>query len=138
MTANERFPIRSYGDEFFVGRCANGSQALLGLLCPNVVLYRFDSDGNLVGREVRPWNYPAERHGGVYAIYDPVFIARLAEQITGWQSELGFTEDRIDVAAFYDEELGVGIELPENDECAFVFWWAKDYWMNDQGGVEST
>jgi hypothetical protein len=53
MATMTRFPIRSYGDDFFAGRCANGDQALLGLLCPNVVLYRFDGDGKQIGREVR-------------------------------------------------------------------------------------
>ncbi len=138
MATVTRFPIRSYGDDFFAGQCANGDQALLGLLCPNLVLYRFDGDGNRVAREVRPWLYPAEQRDGVYAIYDPTFRERLAKQIADWQAELGFVEDRIDVAEFFDAEQCVGIELPEDDECAFVLWWAKDYWMNDQGGVEST
>jgi hypothetical protein len=138
MAATTRFPIRSYGDDFLAGRCTNGHQALLGLLCPNLMLYRFDGDGNQIGREARPWRYPAEQRQGVYAIYDPIFRERLARQIAAWKAEVGFVEDRIDVAAFYDEEYDVGIELAQNDECAFVFWWAKDYWMDDQGGVEST
>jgi len=138
MAAASRFPIRSYGEDFLAGRCANGEQALLGLLCPNIVLYRFNGDGNQIGRDVRPWLYPAEQHQGVYNIYEPKFRERLVKQIADWQAELGFVEDRIDVAPFYDEEQGVGIELPEKDECAFVFWWAKDYWMDAQGDVEST
>jgi hypothetical protein len=90
-----RFPIRSYGNEFYAGRCANGNQALLGLLCPNVVLYRFDGNGNRIGREVRPWHYPAEQRKGVYAIYDPKSAKHLANQIEAGRSELGFVEDQI-------------------------------------------
>src|SRR5699024_10327296 len=99
-TTMKRFPIRNYGDEFLAGRCANGEQALLGLLCPNLVLYRFDADGNLIGREVRPWRYHAEQHQGVYAIYDPVFREHIDQQIADWQAELGFVDGRIEVEAF--------------------------------------
>jgi hypothetical protein len=138
MATLKRFSIRTYGNDFFAGRCANGDQALLGLLCPNVVLYRFDRHGNQIDREVRPWLHPAEQRKGIYAIYERTFRERLAKQIANWRTELGFVEARIEIAEFFDVEQGVGIELPENDECACVLWWAKDYWMDDQGGVKST
>lgn len=126
-----RYPIRSYENDFFAGRCANGDQVILGLLCPNVVLYRYDSAGNFIRREIRPWNYPAYRGLAAYQTSEPVFMQKLAEQIADWQAELGFIEDRIEIDAYFDSEHYVGIEMPENNECAFIFWWARDFWMDE-------
>ena len=138
MDTAQTFRLRSYGKDFRTGRSASGDQVLIGLLCPNLVLFRFDKGGTLMGRELRPWSFPAPFRNGVYAIYDPMFQTRLAEQIAGWQAELGFIQEPIIVRRFFDDEQWVGIELPEDENCAFVFWWAKDYWMNAAGEVEST
>jgi hypothetical protein len=138
MGTTQRFNLRSYGDDFQTGRCANGDQVLMGLLCPNLVLFRFDREGTLIGRELRPWSFPARRVGGIYEIFDPMFRTRLGEQITTWQAELGFSEEPITVCGFFDKEHWVGIDLPDDEPCAFIFWWAKDYWMNAAGKVVST
>lgn len=138
MTSPRRFPLRSYGDDFSTGCCANGDQALLGLLCPRLVLYRFDSTGRPIGRDVRQWSFPAPQRGGVFDIFDSEFRRHLQVQIAAWKLELGFREQQIAVEEFFDPENAVGIELPEDKSCDFVFWWAKDYWMNSSGEVEST
>jgi hypothetical protein len=39
MADGKPFAIRTYGDEFLTGRCDNGDQILMGLLCPNVAVY---------------------------------------------------------------------------------------------------
>jgi hypothetical protein len=101
-------------------------------------IYRFDPSGKLIDRELRLLSTPAERNRNVYAIYDALFQERLAEQIADWQSELGFTEEPIAVEPFYDDEQQVGIELPESKSCASILWWAKEYWMDSEGHVEST
>lgn len=134
----QTFHLSSCGADFQTGRCASGDQVVIGLLCPNLLLFRFDKDGALIGRELRPWSFPAPWRNGVYAIHDPMFQTRLAEQIASWQTELGFTEERITVRRFFDDEHWVGIDLPEDASCAFVFWWAKDYWMDEAGDVQST
>jgi hypothetical protein len=130
--------MRSYGDDFVAGHCANGDQVLLGLLCPNLVLYRFDGSGRPIGREIRPWSYPAVRRHGIYQLHDPAFRESLARQLADWRAELGLVDGPIEVEQFVDETQGVGMEPSEEGECAFIFWWAKDYWMNEDGEVEST
>jgi hypothetical protein len=134
----KKFPINGYGEDFFTGHCRNGDQVLMGLLCSNVVLFRFDREGRLVGTERRPWLYPAEQSAGICHICDAVFTKRLADQIGGWQEEIGFTTGRSEVEEFFDAEQYVGIELDENRGCTFVFWWAKEYSMDGAGEVEST
>ncbi len=69
----QKFRIRSYQDDFYAGTCRNGEQVILGLLCPRVVLFRFDVEGALLGREVRDWKLPAECRAGICAIFDPLF-----------------------------------------------------------------
>jgi hypothetical protein len=132
------FRIGSYGDDFSTGTCNNGNQLIIGLLCPNIILYRFDAIGRRIGREIHPWNFPAPLDNGIYQIFDPTFQARIRDQISRWKTELGFKEEKVDVQLFYDVEQDVGIEVDEARGCAFVFWWAKDYWMNENGEVEST
>jgi hypothetical protein len=133
-----RFNIQTYGDDFFAGRSKSGEQFLLGLLCPNIVLFRFNAFGTVVGKESRPWQHSAARHQGIYQIYEPVFRELLSLQMSDWRTELGFIEQTIEIELFYDGEEGVGIQLPESNECACVFWWGNEYWMNEQGEVEST
>lgn len=134
----QKFRIRSYEDDFYAGTCTNGEQVILGLLCPHVVRFRFDAEGKLLGCELRDWKFPAEHHAGIYAIFDPLFRERLAAQIQAWQSELGLNELPIEVQRFFDDQKCVGIEMPDDEQCSFIFWWAKDYWMNSGGEVEST
>src|SRR5215468_4820448 len=104
MDTTQKFHLRSYGDDFQTGRCANGDRVVMGLLCPNLVLFRFDREGTLIGRELRPWSFPAARVGGIYKIFDQMFETRLEEQITSWQAELGFSEEPITVSRFFDKE----------------------------------
>jgi hypothetical protein len=133
-----RFRIGSYGDEFAAGYCSNGDQVLMGLLCPELVVYRFTAEGVLRGREARPWTYPAPLVEGCYQIYDPEFQKLVSEQIAAWQDDMGFVDKPIDVCAFFDREREIGVTLPDEDVCDFVLWWGKDYWMSNTGEVEST
>jgi hypothetical protein len=163
-----RFPITSYGDVFVTGVCDDGRQLVMGLLCPLVVAYFFDSDGRLIGDERRPWNHPAPRIGGdgPYRIYDERFQAALDAQLREWQESIGYRPGPIRVRAFLDPRHPVGItlipehldlskdqrrevdeeELPYLDQSRaewlaagnFVWWWAKDYWTAPDGEVIST
>jgi len=163
---NRLFPIQGYCDEFVTGTCANGRQVVMGLLCPHLVAYFFDPNGELLCDELRPWDTPAPRMGpdGPYQIYDAAFQDALAEQKHEWQKELGFRASTIRVRPFLDSRHPVGISpLPEDletDECnklgederkhieelrtewiargQFVWWWAKDYYMSKDGAVDST
>lgn len=152
------YSLNGYGSDFYTGRIGDGRQALMGLLCPELVTFFFSPDGALIGREARPWDYPAPQfHGdGPYQIYDAEFRRRLEEQMSGWKSALGFEAQTIGVQAFFDREYYVGVEElpgPEEEEDwegeaevleawreqgVFTFYWAKDYIMSADGEVEST
>ncbi|HEY7155408.1 MAG TPA: hypothetical protein VH575_15710 [Gemmataceae bacterium] len=166
ISGDRLFPIRKY--DYATGLCDDGRQVVMGLLCPHLVAYFFDPQGNLLAKESRPWDHPAPTMGanGPYRIYDTEFQAALDRQLRGWQAEIGFRPGTIRVKAFLDEEEPVGIELlPEHyrdiDPVAeypdeedrreflkardqwvrqgkFVWWWAKDYFMSRDGKVEST
>lgn len=138
----------------------------MGLLCPNLVAFFFDEQGNLNQKESRLWEYPATRRDGIYQIYDDAFRAALAQQKSRWKTEVGFQPGVIHIKQFYDEAHTVGIEiLPEHyqdletsdefedeeerqgwmqdrdawlERGEFVWWWAKDYYMNAAGEVDST
>ena len=134
----KRFRIKSYGIDFATGRGASGAQFLMGLLCPDVVLYRFDPRGNLLGGQSRRWCRAAARINGAYRIDDPAFQEHIARQIASWQSEIGFVKGPIEVCAFFDGDKYVGVGPPEDQDCHHVLWWAKDYWLSENGDVEST
>jgi len=136
--AKKRFRISSYGNEFAAGFCSDGDQVLMGLLCPEVVVYRFTPEGALRGREARPWTYPAELAQGCYQIYDPAFQERISEQMAAWRDDMDFVEKPIDVCSFFDGDREVGVTPADDEACDFILWWGKEYWMSNTGDVEST
>jgi hypothetical protein len=163
MSTGRLFPIKSY--DYLTGVCGDGRQVVMGLLCPHVVAYFFGRNGELLGDEHRDWITPAPWvPTGYYDIYDKKFLAGVADQIREWQRAIEFRKGTIRIRAFFDDRHPVGIcELPEHlsDEeianCddneraeleksrskwirqgAFVWWWARDYYMSRDGEVEST
>lgn len=158
------YPLQSY--DYETGMCADGRQVVMGLLCPNLVAFFFDMQGNLLGKELRLWKHPARFENGRYHTYEDEFEAALEQQKTEWQAEIGFQPDTIRVKHFFDAELLVGIELlPDHylelettdwisneeerqeyikdrdswlENGNFVWWWARDYYMSAEGEVEST
>jgi hypothetical protein len=155
------FTLQSYEDEFYTGSAHAGTKVLMGLLCPHVVTYFFDSAGALVKIERQLWNHPAPKSedDGPYQIYDDQFVQSIGQQIRERQKEIGFQEKPIRVLKFADEDVGIK-ELPgyleeairndpTDEELAeevadfkelndFVFCWAKEYWMSVSGEVVST
>jgi hypothetical protein len=161
------YRIKGYAQDSYTGQVGDGRQVLMGLLCPNVVAYFFARSGELLNREVRPWEYPAPSHGedGPYKIYDSEFERHLSAQISRWQNEIGYHGQAISVQPFFDEEFFVGaceiprelLDLTDADEDEreeleeelalweerkadgeFVFYWAKDYLMSADGTVLAT
>ena len=148
--------------DFHTGVLDDGRQALLGLLCPEVVVFIFDRDGRFLTKQVHDWRYPAPRMGadGPFQIYDPTFVRALKEQIADLKTLLGLTDGTIHVRQFFDLEVGIE-ERPDHleeredeteeeveerlamrrewdDSGSFVLWWAKDYYMSKDGRIEST
>ena len=60
------------------------------------------------------------------------------DRLASWQSEIGFVKGPIEVCAFFDGDKYVGVGPPEDQDCHHVLWWAKDYWLSENGDVEST
>lgn len=151
-----RYPIQGYGTDFHAGVVADKRQAIMGLLCPNVVAVFFDPLGDFLEAQQRRLPFMGSK--GPYDIYD----ARVGQHLRSWQEALGFRPRVVRVRRFSLPEWGVGIddlpthyleflenpdEFPEIDvemirawqeAGQFVFWWAKDYWMDRSGRVEST
>jgi hypothetical protein len=149
--------------DFVTGTCADGRQAVMGLLCPNLVTFFFTASG-APGDKRRDACDPAPpQNGGAYQIYDRAFVAGFKKQLAAWQKRLGFVEGPVLLESFFDDESYVGIvDLPDHledmgwatnlderraleaerqrwiERGAFVFYWAKDYWMSREGEVEST
>jgi len=160
------FPVQAY--DYHTGVCADGRQVVMGLLCPALVAFFFDQHGHLLCCEQRPWSEEATALAGEqppFQIFGETFQALIAAQEEAWQQELGFIASTIHVREFFDEQRGVGIErLPGHLEMeeieteedpqeqrellalreewlatgAFVWWWARDYYMSGDGEVEST
>jgi hypothetical protein len=108
------FPIQNHGYDFFTGVCPDGRQVVMGLLCPELVAFFFDSEGNYLGREERPWSVEAGQLAGrepPYNIFGDRFQEVIGNQLREWQCELGFRIATIRVKEFLDDEQTVGIEV---------------------------
>ncbi len=164
---NKLFPIQNDEATLATGICADGRQVMMGLICPQLVAYFFDRDGEIIGGERQQWNHPAPSMGedGPYQIYDLAFRVAIAEQMKDWQTKLGFKQSKIEIQDFFDDELYVGItlipdhleleEIEKTDDLEerkyfeedrenwlangnFVWWWCEEYWMSKEGKIEST
>ena len=157
---DRRYAIRPDEGYFSAGVIADGQQVLIGLYCPNLVAFRFDRDGKLVGSEQRA--VPFFRSATPpYDIHDE----RLRPMLDGWKAEKGFRPETIRVQRFYSDDYGIGIEdypshfhevlddpAADAEEKAdirvsmelwdrdgqFVLLWGNDYWLDGSGRVVSS
>jgi hypothetical protein len=121
------YRIQNHRRDYFTGICRDERQVVLGLLCPHVVAYFFDSDGRFVGHERQLWNHPAPRMrlppelshiptimpagAGPYKIHDPEFQAALAVHLEQWQKSLRYSAAPIPILKFFDAPSRIGIRL---------------------------
>src|SRR5205807_504955 len=94
--------------------CGDGRRVVMGLLCPALVAFFFDEEGNLLGREERPWTADAAKLAGdepPYSIFSSLFLALIDMQMQEWQAELEFRPCTIHVQEFFDVDYPVGIEI---------------------------
>jgi hypothetical protein len=108
------YPIQNDGYDFFTGVCSDGRQVVMGLLCPELVAFFFDPEGNLLGREQRPWSAEAGElagHTPPYQIYGERFEQLINAQRLEWQAEIGYRPATIGIKEFLDHEYSVGIEV---------------------------
>lgn len=159
--AERLYPINShesYG--FFAGITSDNSQVLMGLFCPNLVAFLFDSEGDLLSVE----QHPVDFFQGITLPYN-IYDEKIPTLIEGWQAEIGFQPATIKVKKFFSQQPYIGIEdypshfgeiLSDPRECEeeksdiresmrlwnedgqFVLQWGNDYWLNGSGDVVSS
>ena len=154
------YAIRPDEGYFSAGITADCEQVLMGLFCPNLIAFRFDREGNLLGSEQR--SVPFFRD--VTPPYD-MFDERIQPMIATWKAEMGFRPATIRVRKFFSDEHFIGIEDypshfhevvsdPGADEeekadirgsielwdkdGQFVLQWGNDYWLDGSGRVVSS
>ena len=163
VTTNERRLYRIKPDEgyfFYADVTPDNKQVLMGVYCPNLIAFFFDSDGNLLSFHQRSLGVE-HPHDGPYNVYSE----RISQQLSAWQLELGFQPTTIKVKKFFQLELKIGIQdQPDHfgemlfdpqvsedekkevrdsirrwEECEqFVLWWGNDYWLDKTGEVVSS
>lgn len=154
------YAIRPDEGYFFAGVTPNGEQVLMGCFCPNLVVFRFDPEGNLLRSEQRPIPF----FQGVTPPYD-IYDERIQPMIDAWKAEMRFRPATIRVRKFWSDEHCIGIEDypshfheiladPDEDEeekadvresmelwdkdGQFVLQWGNDYWLDRTGRVVSS
>jgi hypothetical protein len=150
------------GHLFFAGITPESEQVLMGLYCPNLLAFYFDSEGTLLRSEEQPvpffQNVTTPRP---YDIYDD----RIQPLINAWQADMKLRSKVIHVKRFWSEEHSIGIEeypshfheilsdliadeeektsvrksLQQWDEDGqFVLHWGNEYWLDRTGEVVSS
>ena len=148
----------SYG--FWTGITPDRSQVLMGLGCPDLIAFFFDTEGNLLHVERRS----IEFFRCVIPPYD-IYDERIPALIDAWKMGMGLQPATIEVKKFFSEEHQIGIDdYPEHfDEILsapheteeeksnvrdsmrlwdadgqFVLLWGNDYWLDKSGEVVSS
>ena len=156
------YPIQS-SSYWYAGHTRDGRQVLYGLLCPSLVAYFFSERGDLIDVQQQHLEFLEEGRnpGHVYDIYDP----RIEPRREAWSRQLGIYSGTIRVRKFRDSNHGVEIlDYPDCFDDAlqrpnassevkariaefrrdweqqrnFVLLWGEDYWMDEEGQIESS
>jgi hypothetical protein len=90
---------------FSAGVTPDGQQVLMGLFCPNLVVFYFDRDGKLLRSEQRPVPFFRD----VTPPYD-IYDERIQPMIETWKAEMRFRPATIGVRKFFSDEHYIGIE----------------------------
>ena len=145
---------------FHTGVTPAEEQLLMGLYCPNLIAFRFDVEGNLLGTEQRQVPF----FQGVTPPYN-IYDNRIPPLMETWKNEMRFREATIKVKKFFSREPYIFIEDypshfleilsdPNADEeekadirdsmklwdkdGQFVLQWGNDFWLDETGEVVST
>ena len=145
---------------FSAGVKPGGEQVLMGLFCPNLVAFRFDRDGYLLGCE----QHPVPFFRDVKPPYD-IYDDRIQPMLVAWKAEMELSPATIRVRKFFSDEHYIGIEdypsyfheilsdpAADVEEKAdarqsmelwdkhgqFVLHWGNDYWLDESGRVVSS
>ncbi|MDX1932459.1 MAG: hypothetical protein SFU56_07625 [Capsulimonadales bacterium] len=151
-----KYPIQLSAGDFETGILPNGNQLLIGKQIPGLIAVLFSPDGDFIQLLTKPGSRP---------LSVPYRTYELESDLMHWQKELQVIPHAIGVRKFMIREHTIGIQdIPdhltvtaiesltdEDDRIAmknelacwkknrcFVLWWAKDYYMNRRGGIDST
>jgi hypothetical protein len=152
---------------YWTGRDRNHQQVMLGLLAPDILIYRFDMDGNYLKCERAALinNPKKDDETGIYVL-DSTFMARFSSELVKVKHLIGYQARTIRINEFFDLEHYVGIlpypsdyqnflDSPDgfsdeekriyeshvsrwDKDGNFVFCWGEEYWMNSEGEIESS
>lgn len=157
---------------FYTGRSSNGTQTLMGVQMPDLVMVVFDADGNYLRTDLKaiPQDREPDDREPVNApqVETDVDSAEneFSAYINEWQTDLGVVPGTISVKQFYLPERFIGItDLPEHYQEVldhpenfteerlqmlrrdieawrtngqFVLDWDEDYYMSEEGDLDST
>lgn len=163
ISSKRLYNIQNDAVYFHTGRVKNGNQVLMGVLMPELVMVEFDGDGNYLGITTR--EIPKQFLSVINDIYRIEGYIQSA-LIENWQDEIGLMPGTISVKKFFLPDRWIGIQdLPDHfqeildqpevydeefrreiqdemkqwlDSGNFVFWWGNDYYLNQEGEVESS
>jgi hypothetical protein len=115
------YPISTHdGYGFHAGMTGDNRQVLMGLLCPNLVAFFFDMEGNLLDVQERLLTFlqpsgvfvDGELIEGLVRRYD-IYDERIPPALEAWQKEIGFQPTVIRVKKFFVGGTGIQ-EQPEH------------------------
>jgi len=162
------YQLRHDNGDFDAGVTKDGRQLLMSFFWSGITAIFFDSEGNLLGHEIRPLPMPPPTHPNGVQYQTKEFDAAVKLAIDQWKSELGFKAEPIRVRRFQSQELGLGIDdrpwhfeeflkapealEPDEKERArtwehiedwerdgsFVLYWGNALWVNGAGVVTSS
>jgi hypothetical protein len=158
-TRFDRYRIQNNGDHFYCGKLKNGNQALMGVQRPRLTMVEFDANGKFVQVSFRE---ATSAEGNVKAEAED----QLNIELLIWQKEVGFKPRTISVKPFFLSDLWIGIkDLPDHyqevldnpekfdeqrrqvleedihnwyDDGNFVFYWDEEYYLDEEGELESS
>jgi hypothetical protein len=114
---------------FFCGLDRNGVQSLMAARSRDeLILYRFDGRGELIGRQTRL--QPAGRITVGVRYGSHRLPVEVPDEFVRWQGEIGFEHRVISVRRFFDGESRIGIEeLPAHYRGFLADPWGYIRWL---------
>ena len=127
------YTIAESSGRFRTGTLPSGGQVLFGVVIPDILVYRFDKDGQLLGRQAIPLEHPPAWNPFTNSYdLDRNYAEKAEAQIAALGASLDVRAGPITVGQFSDPDKGVGIqELPSEFMEAFV---APDNFTPDEQG----
>ena len=148
---------------FYAGHLVSGTQVLMGVQFPDFVMVEFNADGDYLKTSVRKASIESKNIFDIpLTNEDEEFLT----EFRGWQTELGFIAGTISVKQFFLSDRSIGIkdlpdhyqevlDFPDNIDAKrlkelqqdirlwresgdFVLYWDEEYYLDQDGELESS